>query len=63
MRVSSRNWRKGKLGEGLGVSFLSFFLLPHPQHTHEYGPTDFLPSVLPHCHSQYWRGSGTLVVP
>lgn len=51
------------MGEGLGVSFLSFFLLPHPQHTHEYGPSDFLPSFLSHCHSQSLRGSGTQVAP
>lgn len=51
------------MGEGLGVSFLSFFLLPHPQHTHEYGPSDFLPSFLSHGHSQWLGGSGTQVAP
>lgn len=58
IRVSSRNWRKRKLGEGLGVSFLSFFLLPHPQHTHQCGPTDFLPSFRSHCHSQCSEAQG-----
>lgn len=50
-----------EVGGGVGGNFLSLFLLPHPQHTHECVPTDFLPSFLPHCHSQPWRGLGTQV--